>query len=46
MQHLIAAEEGLKALTASVKSLRATARQDTFIPASPAAAKTSRRKRG
>jgi hypothetical protein len=46
MTHLIAAEEGLKQLTASVKSLRTAAKHETFVPASPAAARRRRRKRG
>ena len=46
MKQLATAEEGLKTLAASVKSLRGAAEDVTFVGAYPAAARRRRRKRG
>lgn len=46
LKHMLAAQQGVKALTASVKTMRAAAAAASFITAMPVAARRRRRKRG
>lgn len=46
MKHLMAAEDGVKTLAASVKALRAHAVAGTYVGGAPMAGRARRRKRG